>query len=414
MNILFVVPYVPNLVRVRPYNLIRSLTARGHQLTVATLWTNEHELPALEELRRVCKAVIAARLPAWRSLVNAALALPTRRPLQASYSWDAGLAKQLAGLVSGVDGQPGFDVVHVEHLRGSRYGLYVQAACSHRETAVPVVWDSVDSISLLFRQAMVRARSPFSRAVTRLELGRTELYEGWLLNQFARVLVTSPADCRALLALAKGITPPSGAPSQVQVLPNGVDLTYFTPGEDQARATDTLVVSGKMSYHANVTMVLHLVEDIMPRVWSERQDVNVVIVGKDPPKEIQDLAQNPRVRVTGTVADLRPYLKAATLAVAPLAYGVGIQNKVLEAMACATPVVATPQAISALSVQPGVEALVAQEPADFAGAILKLFADPQLRARVGLAGRRYVETHHDWAVIGGQLEQVYAGVRIGK
>ena len=95
------------------------------------------------------------------------------------------------------------------------------------------------------------------------------------------------------------------------------------------------------------------------------------------------------------------------MAVAPIAYGVGIQNKVLEAMACATPVVTTPQAVSALDVSSGEDVLVAQEPADFADAVLSLLDDPLVRRRLGEAGRLYVEKHHMWESIARQLAGVY-------
>jgi polysaccharide biosynthesis protein PslH len=92
---------------------------------------------------------------------------------------------------------------------------------------------------------------------------------------------------------------------KVSVLANGVDLDYFQPGDEQKpREPATLVVSGKMSYHANVSMVLHLVNNIMPHVWAERPDVRLLVVGKDPTREIQALGEHSAVTVTGTVDHL--------------------------------------------------------------------------------------------------------------
>ncbi len=132
-----------------------------------------------------------------------------------------------------------------------------------------------------------------------------------------------------------------------------------------------------MSYHANVTMVIHLVKDILPMVWNERPDVKLWIVGKDPPKEIRMLAKNSAICVTGTVDDIQAYLQQATIAVAPVAYGAGIQNKVLEAMACATPVIASSQAISALDVEASHDILVENDPMEFSKAILDLLANSE-------------------------------------
>lgn len=404
MDILYVVPYVPNLIRVRPYNLIRHLSERGHRLTVLTLWSDEQERASLEDLRHMVHQVQAVHLPAWRSLVNCLIALPSRTPLQAVYSWDAALAEQIGQLTWQGNSHSPFDVVHVEHLRGVRYALDLKPRLKGRHPRLPIVWDSVDSISLLFRQAMVRSTSRFSRELTRFELGRTERYEGWLIDQFDRVLVTSPLDKAALASLA----PPGG--ERITVLPNGVDLDYFKPHAGLPREPATLVISGKMSYHANVTMALHFVQDILPLIWLENPDVKVCIVGKDPPASLQSLAEDPRVLVTGIVDDLRSYLQRATLAVAPIRYGTGIQNKVLEAMACGTPVVTTYQAVSALQAVPDQDLILADHPYEFAQAVLGLLNDPEKRLRVSRAGRSYVEKYHDWRKAAADLEGIYLAV----
>jgi glycosyltransferase involved in cell wall biosynthesis len=224
-----------------------------------------------------------------------------------------------------------------------------------------------------------------------------------LLRQLDQVLVTSPIDRQALLDLAGG----EAQSAPVTVLPNGVDASYFTPDTAVRRDPATVVFSGKMSYHANVTMALHLAQHIMPYVWARRPEVKLLVVGKDPPREIVSLQEAGKIEVTGTVSDLRPYLHQATVAAVPLVYGAGSQFKVLEAMACATPVVATPQAIAPLSVQAGREVLVAQEPAEFAQQVLAVLDDPQQQQRLGQAGRRYVETHHAWSRVAEQLSDVY-------
>jgi len=397
MEILFIVPYVPNLIRVRSYNLIRGLSARGHRLTVLTVWTDEREREEVERLRHYCSSVQAVYLPAWRSWLNCLQSLPGTIPLQAMYSWQPELMAYIAGAEFKAD------VVHIEHLRGAPYGLYLKSQLAKAGRRIPVIWDSVDCISLLFRQAAGRSTKPFSRWITRFELSRTEQYEGWLLGQFDQVLVTSLADKEALLSLL----PPEQEFSSISILPNGVDLDYFGSDSDGVREAATLVISGKMSYHANVTMLMYFVHEILPLIQARRPDVKLCVVGKDPPREVRALAQNPSIFVTGSVPDIRPYLRRATVAVAPLTYGAGIQNKVLEAMACATPVVSTPQAVSALGVLPGRDVLVAREPEAFAEAVLDLLESPQRQRQVGEAGRRYVETHQPWAAIAAQLEEVY-------
>lgn len=400
VRILFVVPYTPNLIRVRPFNFIRFLAQKGHEITVATLITGEADKADARALEAYCERVVSRPLPRWRSFWNCLLALPTERPLQSVYCWQPALAQDLEELIGGDGGGRPFDVAHVEHLRGARYGLHLMEASQGR---LPVVWDSVDSISYLFRQAAVQSRSRSGRWMTRLELKRTEQYEAWLLRRFRQILVTSPMDKAAFHSLADD----GGDRASITVLPNGVDLGYFRPGQNVEREDETIVVSGKMSYHANVTMVLYLVREILPLVWARRPGVKLLVVGKDPPRELLALAEHPGVHVTGTVPDIRPYLRQATISVSPIQYGAGIQNKVLEAMACKTAVVATSQAVSALAAEPGRDLLVADEAQEFAQAILTLLEDRERRRAVGVAGYQYVTAQHDWEKIADRLVERY-------
>ncbi len=441
MRILFIVPYAPTPIRTRPYHLLRGLTRRGHAVTLATLWENEDERAALGKLEAEGIQVLSARLAKARSAWNCLCALPTATPLQAVYCWQPELVERMKA-DQGKDA--GWDVIHVEHLRGARYGLALKNSSMPHPSAsrLPVVWDSVDCISYLFGQAAHNSTRPLNRLVTRFELGRTRRYEAWLPTQFDRVLVTSPIDKAALKELGLKYRPAEHAPrsearrllgsplrsevssfkagdghmragcdqrpATMTVLPNGVDLDHFVP-PDSPREPATLVFSGKMSYHANVTAATYLLSQVMPLLWRERPDVRVQIAGKDPPSSLyrQSAECGGRVTITGTVPDVLPYLQQATIAVAPMSYGAGIQNKVLEAMACATPVVATPQAVAALDARDGEDLLVADGAPAFARRVLSLLDDADLRNRIGRSGRRYVTACHDWNTITAELEAIY-------
>ncbi len=416
MNVLFVVPYAPSLVRVRSLQLISNLVRQGHQLTVATLWTTAEEQADLQHLTELGVRVISHRLTKLRSAGNCLRAAPSKTPLQAVYCWHPALAFDM--VTRGLGKQaPYYDVVHVEHLRGAKYGLWLKKSLTNtRGTArPPIVWDAVDCISHLFSQAAQKSRSLQGRLMTSFELGRTQRYEGWLVSQFEQVTVTSPVDRTALEALwqksgekRNSQNAVSSEPRWLSVLSNGVDLDYFTPSRER-RDPATVVLSGKMSYHANVSAALHLVNDIMPRVWAVNPAARVIIAGTDPTQQIRLLARQHagRVEVTGSVPDMRPFLRRAAVAIAPVLYSAGIQNKVLEAMACGTPVIASPQAIAALAARPGSDLVVAGDEASFAREILALLANSARQAQIGQAGRAYVEHQHSWRAVTEQLESVY-------
>lgn len=422
MQILFVAPYVPNRIRVRSYQLLRVLVRRGHNVTLLAVYSSAEERDSLDELARLGVDVNGFHLSNWRSAINCAMSLRSGRPFQSDYSWSSQLASRLYQLIDTED----YDVIHIEHLRGSRYGLQfkdqylldVGNIMHSPARSIPIVWDSVDCISHLFERAATGSRSLKGRLMTRAELGRTKKYEGRLVNLFDTVLVTSAVDREALLGLAAEYAKANSGThketdkrleDKVTVLPNGVDLDYFGMNGSN-RAKDRIVFTGKMSYHANITAALYLVKEIMPLVWAQKPDVDVYIVGKDPTAALQALGADERVTVTGEVPDIREFLQQATISVAPMPYGAGIQNKVLEAMACGAPVVASPQAVSALSIEPERDCLVADGAEAFAHAIFELLESPARRESLRSAGRLYVETHHAWDEIGAQLENIYASV----
>lgn len=395
MKVAFVVPYVPNRIRIRSYNLIVHLRKQGVEVTVFTLGSSPTDARDAEILRSMGVTVIYRHQPLWRSLLNCIVALPSSLPFQAVYSWNRSLANQLREQIKRGD----FDLVHVEHLRGSRYADFVKS--SNRN--LPVIWDSVDSISHLFRQASEHSKSFFGAFASFIDLKRTERAEGRLITQFDHVLVTSVVDQDALLSLV----PEGASASPIAVLPNGVDLDYFQPPTNISAEPDTVVFSGKMSYHANIAMALLLAQKIMPLVWRKRPSTRLLIAGKDPAPEIRKLTRNPLITVTGSVDDLRPYLWKATIAVVPLIYGAGIQNKILEAMAAGLPVVSSAKTLPSLQAVPEKDLLVAETPDEFSAKIVRLLEDEFYRSEIGKSGMAYVREFHDWDQIAVRLIAIY-------
>lgn len=404
MRILFVVPYMPNQIRTRPFNLVRALAMNGHQVTLLTLAQDAAELADADALRARGIRVVARPLPRARSLANSAAALLGHEPLQAAYCWQPALAADLSALLR----SESFDVIHVEHLRGARYGRRAKAELTKRGMQTPVVWDSVDCISHLFRQASAHSANRFGRYVTRLELPRTERFERDLVNEFDQVLASSPVDSAALSQLANGRY---GDTAPIQVLPNGVDTELFRPASREERDTASLILTGKFSYHANITMAVFLVRELMPNIWARKPETRVMIVGKDPAAEVRALARDPRVTVTGTVPDMRLYMNRATIAVAPIVYNAGIQNKILEAMACGMPVVTTPAAVAGLDARPGEHLLAAAGVSELAEATLCLLDSPEKREAMSAAALAFVREHHNWSNIAGRLAVIYDSLR---
>jgi len=398
MKIAFIVPYVPNQIRTRSYNLVTNLTKLGHEVDVFTVGSNHADRQDAVALGARCANIVYYDQPLWRSLTNSLGATFSGNPLQSVYSIQPELVKHLVDLFSR-NGASKYDVIHVEHLRASQYGVLIKS----KFPSLPIVWDSVDCISYLFEQASTQSADLFKKLITRFELERTRKMERRLLGYFDHTLVTSSIDKRALLNVAGDDV----EPAPITVLSNGVDQDFFHPNPDVDRESETLIFSGKMSYHANISMVRYLVSEIMPRIWREHPNTHLYIVGKDPTSDVKELGKNSRITVTGTVDDIRPFLWRATVSVVPLLYGAGIQNKILEAMSTGTPVVTTSKAISSLDVQVEKDVMVGDSPDEFSQAVLRLIENRSLQQDIGAAGALYIKTNHSWLPIAFRLTEIY-------
>jgi polysaccharide biosynthesis protein PslH len=399
MRILFVMPYPPSRIRVRGYGFLTQLR-RSHEVTVITQCASEQEMTDVEKLRDVGFEVQVVQESKKQAMLRSGLALLSSTPIQVAYARSARFSEAVEQLCS----QRSFDVVHVEHLRGI-------ASMERLAEKQPLVWDAVDCISLLSKHTMAAGPSRAVRIVARLEHKRTRRYEAKLLRKLHHVVVTSERDKQALIELYRTelkdlVSSDVSLGAGITVLPNGVDLQYFRPLEQQRRHLN-VVFSGKMSYHANFATALYLHQQIMPLIWEQQPSATLTIVGSNPPKAIQQLASDGRVEVTGYVDDMRPYVGGAEVMLSPMVYSVGIQNKVLEAMALGTPVVVAAQAASALGTLPGRDLLIAESASEFASATLRLMDDAALRATLSMNGRAYVEQQHEWHTVAARLVDVY-------
>jgi glycosyltransferase involved in cell wall biosynthesis len=395
MRILFVAPYPPSKIRVRSSGFVQHLR-QDHDVTLLLLCSNKREIRDARSLQHEGYAVIAIRDRRFWKMLRALRALFSALPLQVAFDSSARFGEAIRQQLA--TGR--FDLVHVECIRA--LGALPEVL------PIPVVWDAVDCISLLYELGGKAGATSLLRWLGTFEAQRVRAYERIQLFRFSQVLVTAERDRQALLEIAGGET---GAQTgqrmpTITALSHGINLDYFQPSW-QERLPETLIFSGKMSFHANIAGVFFLTQQIMPLIWQQRPGVRLIIAGSNPPARIRRLAQPGRIEVTGYVPDLRPFIQRATIAVCPLPYAVGVQNKILEAMALETPVVASPQAAAGLQAIPDQDLLVASEAEEFANAVLRLLSDKELRTDIGAHGRKYITVFHNWKQITRQLLPVY-------
>ena len=186
-----------------------------------------------------------------------------------------------------------------------------------------------------------------------------------------------------------------GQDSTASVIPNMVDLQYWQRNTHRPQA-NCIMYSGGMDYRPNVDGALVLIRQIVPILRRSLVDLQVLIVGRDPTKELIDAAQGQSdIVITGAVDDMRPYFERTSVYVAPLRYASGQQNKLIEAMAMEVPVVTTKVAADGMRFDDGVEVpiLVANDERHFADSVVSLLGDAEKRARLAKEGRRFIEEH---------------------
>jgi glycosyltransferase involved in cell wall biosynthesis len=260
---------------------------------------------------------------------------------------------------------------------------------------VPLVIDSIDEA--LLRDLRDLRAAPW-RAKPRLA------HQAWMFWRYERRTMgraqanvyVSPVDAETYRRIFPGRT--------ATVVPNGVDTAHFAPMPVEPDPA-TLVFEGNMMFGPNVDTARRLALDILPRVAARVPHARVVLVGRDPAPEVRALASD-RVTVTGTVDDVRPYLARGTVFACPMRLGSGIKNKVLQAWAMARPVVATSTSLAGLTARDGSNALVRDDDASFAEALVEVLRDPARAAALGQQGRATVEREYAWSLRAAQFEAV--------
>jgi glycosyltransferase involved in cell wall biosynthesis len=385
VRILFVVPYVPSSVRIRPYAFIRELTRLGHQVTLVCLVQPQWEETYLDEIKPHCQKVYPVYLnpvePFWHSLVS----IPTRVPLSVSYC----RSDKFERLVKGLCMQHNFDLIHTEFVRAAPVTAHINN--------LPKVYDAVDSMTLAYRRSISAPMMPIGRRIVHyFEWLKMRKYEPWVLGHFDKVIASSFADRKAL----------ESASISVELVPNGVDANHFSFYEG-SRDSATILFLGKMSYYVNVISVFWFYHNVWPLIRKQHPGVIFKIVGRNPIPKIRSLSEDSSIEVTGTVPDVRPYLNKATISICPIVSGAGIQNKVLEAMATGTPCVVTSLACQALEVSNCQEVLIADTVEEFASSVLELLDHPEKRRKISEKAHHYVKKFHDWKRIGLSLNRIY-------
>ena len=367
--------------RIRTYNMLRALKQQ-HRVTYLTLDNGSAAPDAPELAREYCHELVrvpfneAKRLSPrfWLELLaNVASPLPYAI---AKYKSDR-LRKEIEDAVR----SRGIDVVVCDFLAPSQ-NVPDGLACR------TVLFQHNVEAAIWRRHADVGS-NPISRAYFREQWRRMERFERRECRRFNSVVAVSRNDAIAI-ERDYGVT-------GVSDVPTGVDTDYFRPNGRAALQSRNLVFTGAMDWLPNEDGIAWFVYEVLPRIHEKMPEVTLTIVGRNPPPLIRELAdRDKRLRVTGSVPDVRPYMESGAVFVVPLRVGGGTRLKIYEALAMERPLVSTTIGAEGLPLENGVHAVIADSADEFAAAVLDLLANPQQALALARNGASYVRANFGW------------------
>lgn len=294
------------------------------------------------------------------------------------------------------------DAVQMESVHLMPYLPFIRA--TRRKPAVLIDWHNIES-ELMYRYMATTPSVP-----RKLFARRTaSLIERWEDLLLADCPIHTVCSDREMAKLGQ-----RGPTADIRVVPNGVDVEHFSdaalaalvPVPVPPAAGPIVLFVGSMDYHANSDSVVRFARQIWPAVKKAQPDARFVVVGRNPPPRVRALASDD-ITITGTVEDVRPWYRSATVVVVPIHTGSGTRLKILEALAAGVPVVSTHLGAEGILVTDGSDVILADDDKSLVQNLDRVIASPELRQQLRERGRQLVRDLYDWSIPGKVLHQAH-------
>ncbi|MDA8170054.1 MAG: glycosyltransferase [Nitrospiraceae bacterium] len=359
--------------KLRAFHFIGHMMRLGHEVHLLSLTGNGSP--------GACTRGKVVPVPRWKSWLGSlrGLLFSRKKPLQVWYFRSGEFGREVLKALTGNR----CDLIFCHLIRTAQYVMDLPLD-------IPKIIDLTDAISLNYERVSQGLRNgvSFKKLLYTLEKNRVLRYEGNVLEKFDRSVLISRED-RDYLGRFHDV-------SKASVIGNGVDTDFF-PFHNGRYDAKTVVFAGNMRTLPNSDAALYFAEKVFPLVKKSVPDARFIIAGAGPSKKIKRLQEKDgNIHVTGKVEDIRPFLRAAAVSAAPMRYGAGVQNKILESMALGTPVAASSIGLEGLEAEPDKEILVGDTPWALAERVVALMRDRGLRKKLSLASRGLIEARYSW------------------
>jgi polysaccharide biosynthesis protein PslH len=391
LKILFLanrIPYPPfRGDKLKIYNLSRRIKENNDLYLIAFVESKD-ELKYKEKLDPIFKEVHLVYQPKWKSYLYSALNFFHTMPFQLAYFKSRNMTNMVHEFLENHE----IDVIHTQHLRMSQY--------TSELVTYPRILDLPDAYSLYWKRRKEVDRPWWNQIFDSIESKRVIEAEK-VVFEYDLNLVCSVEDRDHLLEIHDG--------ANVKLLRNGVDLETFQYDEHDYDRSETLLFTGNMDYAPNVDAVIYFVENMFPTIIKNYPNIRLVIAGQRPVKTVLDLASD-HVAITGFVEDISEMYSQADIVIAPLRFGAGTQNKVLEALAMGVPVVCTDIGFKGLEIESGDGVFHAANDQQFVEMVSNLLDSESLRRETGQKGLKLAQTKFSWDGLANDLQQHFLSI----
>lgn len=393
MRILYIIPSFqhPNVRGPhRHYHFIRELS-KNHKITLLTLVRSEIDTDSLKEMSSYVERIYTFDTTIDSNKINGnpkgSAIFSSRKLMQwwKHYTGVQDMKKVFRELVENED----FDVVIF-------HGKSVFPVIQDWDD-LPIVVDFCDATSMRV-QSKIKHAKKIEQPLLGLRYRQVKQVEQKMVQKTPYIAFITSRDREAVL----------GENDDSEIIPNGMDLGYWTRQSNNPQP-NTLIFTGVMSYKPNEDAAIFLIDEILPYLRKSIPNFELYIVGRNPSTVLLARTdENPEVRITGFVEDMRDYLERAMVFVAPVRFASGMQNKIQEALAMEVPVVTTPIVAAGVRSEDGEDPplYIADGAKEFADSVTALLNNGGERVRLATEGRIFVEKHYDWARSARQLEQM--------
>ena len=397
MHVLFLTERMPYPLdtggKIRSFHILKGLAAK-HQVTLVTAATTEEQSykDIFDDFCDSVHLVYRNSIAPVDALKRVASSLSGGNPIVVTKNFRRAMADVVAALAH----QESFDSVHFDHLDSTAYHRFLN-------NPAHTVLDEHNIVTNQVITSEKAEKNMFKKLYMRSQIKPTRDYERRLCAQVDRCLVCSDSDKDYLAAISPA--------ARIYVIPNGVDLDFFSQTLDGNRITHdapNIIFVGAMDYGPGRIAMEYFIDRIWPILQESMPATTFTAVGQNPPDFLQELAAvDDRIEVTGRVDDVRPYVHAASVFVVPLLSGSGTRLKILDAMAMTIPIVSTSLGAEGLDVTHNESILLADDPQSFSDEIARVLSDNVLSDRLVENGLELVRQKYSWQKIWRDLHDVY-------